>query len=152
MYTSELKKAERLTTRNTDKVKKLFSLLSKSYGTAIPEDEISVTWYDGLPNSEQADITISEMKIRNHLTSRREELRTRYNKTEEEIDVIMEEAMQEQSDFSTYNAVGGGFGGFGSFGGGNVQNAEKQDGDEPTDEEDESDDTNKGGGVDGEEE
>lgn len=152
MYTSELKKAERLTTRNTDKVKKLFSLLSKSYGTAIPEDEISVTWYDGLPNSEQADITISEMKIRNHLTSRREELRTRYNKTEEEIDDIMEEVMQEQSDFSTYNAVGGGFGGFGGFGGGNVPNPAKQDGDEPTDEEDEDDDTNKGGGVDGEEE
>ena len=152
MYTSELKKAERLTTRNTDKLKKLFSLLSKSYGTAILEDEISVTWYDGLPNSEQADITISEMKIRNHLTSRREELRTRYNKTEKEIDDIMEEVMQEQSDFSTYNAVGGGFGGFGSFGGGNVPNPAKQDGDEPTDEEDEDDDTNKGGGVDGEEE
>ena len=152
MYTSELKKAERLTTRNTDKIKKLFSLLSKSYGTAIREDEISVTWYDGLPNSEQADITISEMKIRNHLTSRREELRTRYNKTEEEIDDIMEELMQEQSDFSTYNAVGGGFGGFGSFGGGNVPAPAKQDGDEPTDEEDENDDTNKGGGVDGEEE
>ncbi len=152
MYTSELKKAERLTTRNTDKVKKLFSLLSKSYGTAIPEDEISVTWYDGLPNSEQADITISEMKIRNHLTSRREELRTRYNKTEEEIDDIMEEVMQENSDFSTYNAVSGGFGGFGSFGGGNVPSHTKQDGDEPTDEEDEDDDTNKGGGVDGEEE
>ena len=145
MYTSELKKAERLTTRNTDKIKKLFSLLSKSYGTAISEDEISVTWYDGLPNSEQADITISEMKIRNHLTSRREELRTRYNKTEEEIDDIMEEVMQEQSDFSTYNAVGGGFGGFGGFGGGNVPNPAKQDGDE-------DDDTNKGGGVDGEEE
>ena len=152
MYTSELKKAERLTTRNTDKIKKLFSLLSKSYGTAISEDEISVTWYDGLPNSEQADITISEMKIRNHLTSRREELRTRYNKTEEEIDDIMEEVMQEQSDFSTYNAVGGGFGGFGGFGGGNVPNPAKQDGDEPTDKEDEGDDTNKGGGVDGEEE
>ena len=152
MYTSELKKAERLTTRNTDKVKKLFSLLSKSYGTAIPEDEICVTWYDGLPNSEQADITISEMKIRNHLTSRREELRTRYNKTEEEIDDIMEEVMQEQSDFSTYNAVSGGMGGFGSFGGGNVPNPAKQDGDEPTVEEDENDDTNKGGGVDGEEE
>lgn len=152
MYTSELKKAERLTTRNTDKVKKLFSLLSKSYGMAIPEDEISVTWYDGLPNSEQADITISEMKIRNHLTSRREELRTRYNKTEEEIDGIMEEVMQEQSDFSTYNAVGGGLGGFGVFGGGNVPNPAPQDGDEPTDEQDENDDTHKGGGVDGEEE
>lgn len=152
MYTSELKKAERLTTRNTDKVKKLFSLLSKSYGMTISEDEISVTWYDGLPNSEQADITISEMKIRNHLTSRREELRTRYNKTEEEIDDIMEEVMQEQSDFSTYNAVSGGFGGFGSFGNGNVPNPAKQGGDEPTDEEDEDDDTNKGGGVDGKEE
>ena len=152
MYTSELKKAERLTTRNTDKVKKLFSLLSKSYGMTIPEDEISVTWYDGLPNSEQTDITISEMKIRNHLTSRREELRTRYNKTEAEIDDIMEEAMQEQSDFSTYNAVSGGFGGFGSFAGGTVPNPAKQDGDEPTVEEDENDDTNKGGGVDGEEE
>lgn len=151
MYTSELKKAERLTTRNTDKVKKLFSLLSKSYGTEIPEDEISVTWYDGLPNSEQSDITISEMKIRNHLTSRREELRTRYNKTEEEIDDIMEEVMQELSDFATYNAVGGGFGGFGGFGGSSVPNPAKPN-DEPLDDVDEDDDTNKGGGVDGEEE
>lgn len=152
MYTSELKKAERLTTRNTDKVKKLFSLLSKSYGMAIPEDEISVTWYDGLPNSEQAEVNISEAKIRNNLTSIQEEMRTRYNKTEEDIDRIMEERRQELSDFSTYNAVSGGFGGFGSFGGGNVPSPAKQDGDEPTDEEDEDDDTNKGGGVDGEEE
>lgn len=152
MYTSELKKAERLTTRNTDKLKKLFSLLSKSYGTLIPEDEISVTWYDGLPNSEQADITISEMKIRNHLTSRREELRTRYNKTEEEIDDIMEEVMQEQSDFATYNAMGGGFGGFGSFGDGNDSTVKQdEDDDEPIDEEDEYD-ANEGGDVDGEEE
>lgn len=115
MYTSELKKAERLTTRNTDKIKKLFSLLSKSYGTFISEEEISITWYDGLPNSEQADVTIAEMKIRNQLSTRREELRTRYNKTEEEIDELMEEAMQEQADFATFNAAGGGLGGFGSF-------------------------------------
>lgn len=145
MYTSELKKAERLTTRNTDKVKKLFSLLSKSYGRVIPEDEISVTWYDGLPNSEEADITISEMKIRNQLTSRREELRTRYNKTEEEIDDIMEEVMQEQSDFSTYNAMGGGFGSF------PVMQTPIQDNGETLEDEEveeDEDDTNKGGGVD----
>lgn len=140
MYTSELKKAERLTTRNTDKVKKLFSLLSKSYGTFIPENEIGITWYDGLPNSEKEEVSISEMKIRNNLTSRREELRTRYNKTEDEIDDIMEEVLQEQSDFSTYNAMGGGFG---SFGGGNIP---KQDDNEPID------GTNKEGGVDVEEE
>ena len=46
----------------------------------------------------------------------------------------------------------GGFGGFGSFGGGNVPNPAKQDGDKSTDGEDEDGDTNKGGGVDGEEE
>ena len=149
MYTSELKKAERLTTRNTDKVKKLFSLLSKSYGTFIPENEISITWYDGLPNSEKEEVSISEMKIRNNLTSRREELRTRYNKTEEEIDDIMEEVMQEQSDFSTYNAMGGGFGSFGGFG--NNPQTPKPANDNPQDEKDE-DDTNKGGGVDVEEE
>ena len=131
MYTSELKKAERLTTRNTDKVKKLFSLLSKSYGKEIKADDISVTWYDGLPNSEQTDITISEAKIRNNLTSRREELRTRYNKSDEEIDRIMEEIMQEQADFATYNAMG-------AFGGNTPL--------------DETEDTNEDGGVNGEEE
>ena len=150
MYTSELKKAERLTTRNTSKLKKLFSLLSKSYGTFIPEEEISVTWYDGLPNSEKEDVTISEMKIRNHLTSCREELRTRYNKTEDEVDELMDEIMQEQSDFSTYNAVGGGFGGFGGFGNNNPT-SNNPDGDSLNNE-DENDDTLKGGGVDDEEE
>ena len=144
MYTSELKKAERLTTRNTNKVKRLFSLLSKSYGAKIEEDEITVVWYDGLPNSEQTEINLSVSKIANQLSSRREELRTRFNKTEEEIDAIMEEILQEQADFSTYGAMGG-LGGFGGFGGG----AQKQE-DEPLVEEDEQveDDTNEGGGVD----
>ena len=117
MYTSELKKAERLTTRNTEKVKRLFSLLSKSYGMQIAENEISITWYDGLPNSEQTEINLASAKISNQLSSRREELRTRFNKTEEEIDAIMEEIQQEQADFASYGASLGFSGGFGGFGG-----------------------------------
>lgn len=146
MYTSELKKAERLTTRNTDKVKRLFSLLSKSYGVKIEEDEISIVWYDGLPNSEQTEINLSISKINSQLSSRREELRTRFNKTDEEIDKIMEEIMQEQSDFSTYNAVGGGFGGFGGFG--TTTQKPQEETTEYEDAADNEDDTNKGGGVD----
>ncbi len=150
MYTSELKKAERLTTRNTENVKKLFSLLSKSYGQFISSDEISVTWYDGLPNSEQADITISEMKLRNNLTSCREELRTRYNKTEDEIDGIMEEIRQEKSDFSTYNAMSGfgGFAGFGGFGNGGEHIPLKR---SESEEDDQESEAVEGGEVDAEE-
>ena len=152
MYTSELKKAERLTTRNTEKVKRLFSLLSKSYGTKIEEKEITVVWYDGLPNSEQAEINLAVSKITNQLSSRREELRTRFNKTEEEIDKIMEEIQEEQADFSTYGAMGG-FGGFGGFGAATPEQKPTAK-EEPVDEEqdatelDTEDDTNKGGGVD----
>lgn len=152
MYTSELKKAERLTTRNTEKVKRLFSLLSKSYGTKIEEKEITVVWYDGLPNSEQTEINLAVSKITNQLSSRREELRTRFNKTEEEIDKIMEEIQEEQADFSTYGAMGG-FGGFGGFGTATPEQKptakeEPVDEDQDAAELDTEDDTNKGGGVD----
>ncbi len=124
LYTSELKKAERLTTRNTDTIVKIFSLLSKSRGKQIPETDIKITWYDGLPNSEQTDANISTTKLGGNLSSIREELRTRFNKSEEEIDKIIEERLQELSDFSAYNSMGGGFGGFGVGGAGNVPNGE----------------------------
>jgi hypothetical protein len=124
LYTSELKKAERLTTRNTDTIVKLFSLLSKSRGKQIPETDIKITWYDGLPNSEQTDVNISTTKLGVNLSSIREELRTRFNKSDEEIDKIIEDRLQELSDFSAYNSMGGGFGSFGVGGAGNVPNGE----------------------------
>ncbi len=115
MYVSELKKAERLTTKNTAEIVKLFSLMSKSYGEFIPEEEIGITWYDGLPNSEQADVNISAAKVQSDLSSRRSELITRYNMTEDEAEAEIEQILQEKSDFATY-AMGGGM--FGFAGGG----------------------------------
>lgn len=153
MYVSELKKAERLTTKNTAEIVKLFSLMSASYGEFIPEEEISITWYDGLPNSEQADVNISAAKVQSDLISRKSELMTRYNMTEEEAEAELEQILQEKSDFATYSTMGSGMFGFSGGGGNNPQSGKEppKTGDDDEESEAENEDA-EGGELNGEQE
>lgn len=103
-FVSALKKAERLTTRNENAFKKLFHLLSMvGYDEVIEEDEISITWYDGLPNSEEKDVNIAKAKIELGISSRKYEYTNRFNHTEAEFDEMWEDYLQEQADISAYS-------------------------------------------------
>lgn len=109
-YTSALKKAERLTTKNTDNIKRLLHLVSMvGYDCAVPVEDIQITWYDGLPNDEEKDVRVATMKLQGGLTSRKAEYRNRFNGTEEGFDDMWTQYLQEESDISSMRAVGGMF-------------------------------------------
>ncbi len=108
LYASAIKKSQRLTSRNTESVKKLFHLLSMSgYGEPIPEDDINVVWYDGLPDDEQKEVLVATQKITAGLSSRKRELQTRFEHTPEEAEQIVQEALEEEADFNAVRALGG---------------------------------------------
>lgn len=114
-FSSALKKAERLTTRNTNAIKKLFHLISMyGYGEPIQEDNISITWYDGLPNDEEKDARVATMKVQSGFSNRKEEYTNRFNHTQDEFDVMWEQYLQEQSDLNTVTSVGNTFNPFNS--------------------------------------
>lgn len=123
------------------------------YGEIIPEEEISITWYDGLPNSEQADVNISAAKVQSDLISRKSELMTRYNMTEEEAEAELEQILQEKSDFATYSTMGSGMFGFSGGGGNNPQGSKEPPKKGSDDEESEAENEDaEGGGLNGEQE
>jgi hypothetical protein len=124
IYSSALKKAERLTTRNTDAVKKLFHLLATDSGVDIAEDEITVTWYDGLPNDEEKDTRVASAKVQGGLSNRKEEYINRFNHTETEFDDMWTQWLSEQSDVNTVSSVGNTFNPF--DGSGNQTDTEAQ--------------------------
>ena len=109
-YTSALKKAERLTTKNTDEIKRLLHLISMvGYDCVVPVDDIQITWYDGLPNDEEKDVSIATMKVQGGFTSRKAEYTNRFNGTEEGFDDMWTQLLQEESDMNSVRAVGGMF-------------------------------------------
>lgn len=105
-YTSALKKASRITSRNTEAVKRLFSILSDSYGEHINVEDITVTWYDGLPNDEEKDIRTASSAIASGLSSRKREYIDRFDHTEDQFDDMWQEFLNEESDLNTVRAAG----------------------------------------------
>ncbi len=127
-FTSALKKAERLTTRNTEAVKQLFHLLSAAgYGSAIPADDITVVWYDGLPNDEEKEVRVAASKVQGGFSNRKKEYATRFNGTEDDFDEVWTQLLTEENDLNTVRASGmfNPFGG-GSGGGGTPEEAPPQ--------------------------
>ena len=109
-YTSALKKAERLTTKNTDNVKRLLHLISMvGYDCAVPVEDIQITWYDGLPNDEEKDVRVATMKVQGGFTSRKDEYINRFNQTEQAFDDMWTQLLQEENDMNSTRAVGGMF-------------------------------------------
>ena len=106
-FTSALKKAERLTTRNTDAIKQLFHLLSMhGYGGELSADDITVTWYDGLPNDEEKEVRVASAKVAGGFSNRKHENTTRFNHTEEEAERLWTQLLQEENDLNTVRASG----------------------------------------------
>ena len=136
-YTSAIKKAERLTTKNTDSIKQLFHLISlNGYDCPVPVEDIQITWYDGLPNDEEKDVRVAAMKVQGGFTNRKQEFVNRFNHTEEAFDDMWTQLLQEENDFNATRAVGGMFNPFGGNGGddgGKNEPPEKTDDDEPND-------------------
>ncbi|MDE6441213.1 MAG: phage portal protein [Clostridia bacterium] len=106
-YTSAIKKAERLTTKNTDNIKRLFHLISMvGYDCIVPVEDIQITWYDGLPNDEEKDVRIANTKVQGGLSSRKAEYQNRFNGTEEGFDDMWTQLLQEENDMNSMRAVG----------------------------------------------
>ena len=106
-YTSAIKKAERLTTKNTDNIKRLLHLISlNGYERAVPAEDIQITWYDGLPNDEEKDVSIATMKVQGGFTNRRSEYINRFNHNEEDFDKMWTQLLQEENDMNSVRAVG----------------------------------------------
>lgn len=109
-YTSALKKAERLTTKNTDNIKRLLHLISMvGYDCLVPVEDIQITWYDGLPNDEEKDVRVATMKVQSGFTSRKDEYINRFNHTQEAFDDMWTQLLQEESDMNSVRTVGGMF-------------------------------------------
>lgn len=106
-YTSALKKAERLTTKNTDSIKQLLHLISLyGYDCTVPVDDIQITWYDGLPNDEEKDVRVATMKVQGGLSNRKDEYKNRFNGTEQSFDDMWTQLLQEENDMNSVRAVG----------------------------------------------
>lgn len=116
-YTSALKKAERLTTKNTDNIKRLFHLISQvGYDCVVPIEDINITWYDGLPNDEEKDVRVANLKVQSGLSNRKAEYQNRFNGTEEGFDNMWTQLLQEENDINSVKAVGGLFNPFETHG------------------------------------
>ena len=135
-YTSALKKAERLTTKNTDNIKRLLHLISQvGYDCTVPVEDINITWYDGLPNDEEKDVRVATMKVQSGLSNRKAEYQNRFNGTEEGFDDMWDQLLQEESDINSVKAVGGLFNPF-ETGGKDPMGAEDDKADQTDDEAD----------------
>lgn len=71
-------------------LKKLVSLLSPSYGGKIAETDISITWHDGIPNTESVRADIAQKHLATGWSMKRV-LMQDYGLTEEEADAEIEQ-------------------------------------------------------------
>lgn len=132
-YTSALKKAERLTTKNENNIKQLLHLISMvGYDCTVPVEDINITWYDGLPNDEEKDVRVATMKVQSGLSNRKVEYQNRFNGTEDGFDNMWTQLLEEENDLNSIRAVGSMFnpfeaGGDESTHGGNIGRGDQTD-------------------------
>lgn len=108
-FVRPLAKARRITKDITDPIKKIIWLTSVLYGTEIPEDDITIDWFDGLPNDEKQEIEKATMKINADLSTPEQENIDRFGYTEEQTQDIAEKVRQRNQEKQATM-----FGGFGS--------------------------------------
>lgn len=105
-FTAALKKAERLTTRNEDAIRHTIHLISMiGYDMKVPEDDIVIKWYDGLPNDEQKDVNIASSMIQAGLSSRKEQYINRFNHTDEQWEDMWTQLNDENTMISSISSI-----------------------------------------------
>lgn len=72
-FTKPLAKARRITTDIEPGIKKIISLVAELNGVKIETADISITWFDGLPNDEKQEIEKATMKINADLSTPEQE-------------------------------------------------------------------------------
>lgn len=107
-------KSARLVTRNTSNFKKLFSLMSEIHGKKINEEDITIKWYDGLPQDEMKEVNIAMTLIQNGLSSRREQYTTRFEHTDEQFDQMWQDLQSENAELNAVSSILNPFGGTGT--------------------------------------
>jgi hypothetical protein len=90
---ASLKKAERMRQRFDPVVKKLL----KAAGELAGEDfsALAITWQDGLPEDKAEASRISAQDVESGITSRRAEMKRRYDYTDEQADAELEQMAEE---------------------------------------------------------
>ncbi len=104
-FISAISKAARLTNRNTQAFKELIHAVSLyGYEDVIETDDLEITWFDGLPNDDEADERIVTARLANNTTSRKREMVERQGLSIERAEQILDEKLEEDSDFQTIMA------------------------------------------------
>lgn len=94
--TSARMKARRISDNLTDNIAKLISMLTlRGYGKTLAEDDITIEWNDGIPDTELQNIDIATRKL--SLFPIREILMTHFGATEDKADDIVNMLMEEKS-------------------------------------------------------
>lgn len=107
-----LAKAKRITNEITSTLKQIIAEmteLSPDVDT-VKADNITITWYDGLPNDERQEIDKSTAKINAGLTTPKRENVERFGMSPEQAEQVDDEVREYQADKSASM-----FGGFGSM-------------------------------------
>ena len=107
-FVKPLAKAKRITTDMENELKHIISLVASLNGTDIAPDDITFTWYDGLPNDEKQEIEKATMKINADLTTPKQENIDRFGLTEEQANAIATEV--DTRNANKQQAMFGGFG------------------------------------------
>ena len=106
-FTKPLSKVRRITNDITDELKQIISMIAELQGEQINPEDISITWFDGLPNDEKQEIEKAALKITNDLSTPEQENVDRFGLTEKQAQEIAEKVKVRNAD--KQQALFGGF-------------------------------------------
>lgn len=96
-FVKPLAKARRITNDITNELKKILSSVAQLNGQKIEPEDITIDWYDGLPNDEKQEIEKATMKINADLSTPEQENVDRFNLTQEMAKEIAEKVDERNS-------------------------------------------------------
>ena len=109
-FVKPLTKAKRITNDIQAELKNIICLVMQLNGETINTDDISITWFDGLPNDEKQEIEKAQMKINADLSTPKQENIDRFGLTPEQaenlsLEVEVRNANKQQSLFGGFSNI-----------------------------------------------
>ena len=108
-FVKPLAKARRMTNDITNELKNIISSIAELNGQEVKPEDITIEWFDGLPNDEKQEIEKATMKINADLSTPEQENIDRFNLTPEIAKNIASKVAERNSQKQATM-----FGGFGS--------------------------------------
>lgn len=96
-FVKPLAKAKRITNDITKELKNIISLVASLNGENVTPEDITITWFDGLPNDEKQEIEKAQMKINAGLTTAEQENIDRFGLNPEQATNIAEKVKTENA-------------------------------------------------------